>query len=346
MHSPYVPPVADKMTLDTSKESATQALYRAAIGPLNIDYYLPIFSGFESTTKIALRWNTAASLYTLNWMVFRRLWGAALIYAVSVTGVALVVFGLGRLVFQTSTEVELSLAILLLVLSVVVPGFFGNAWLHADSRRRMALALNQSTTLQHACDRLRGQSSSRNRFLGMVTINVVLIGVGLGLYLKLDGAVEIQSAAPLPVLELAALPTTILSVEMKSTDPVDVAIETPPPDSSLPPEPIPPPEPPMAQPAIEASTPAQPRSGKPIAVDQLVSPNFYVNVGLFANTDNAERAHQRLKEAGLAVTTETLNMPKGQRSRVRVGPFPNRSEADDVARTIKTLGLDAIVFAK
>ena len=94
MPSPSVPTVADKITLDASQESATQALYRAAIGPLNSDYYLPIFGGFESTSKLALRWNTAASLYTLNWMLFRRLWTAALVYSSAVLGGILVVLGL------------------------------------------------------------------------------------------------------------------------------------------------------------------------------------------------------------------------------------------------------------
>lgn len=75
MPSSPAPPVADKTTLDMSKESAIQALYRATIGPLNIDDYLPFFSDFEATVNRALRWNTAAGLYTLNWMVFRRLWG-------------------------------------------------------------------------------------------------------------------------------------------------------------------------------------------------------------------------------------------------------------------------------
>jgi cell division protein FtsN len=36
-------------------------------------------------------------------------------------------------------------------------------------------------------------------------------------------------------------------------------------------------------------------------------------------------------------------MSKGERFRVRVGPFENRAGADKAARAVRALGLDAIV---
>jgi cell division septation protein DedD len=352
MPFPSAPTVADKITLDTSKESATQALYRAAIGPLNSDYYLPIFSGFESTAKMALKWNTAASLYTLNWMLFRRLWVAALVYASAILGGILVVFGLGRLIFQFSTEVGFALGLLMLILSCVVPGLFGNTWLHMDCRRRMAQALSQSSTLQEACGKLRAQSSSRNRFIGMVAVNLILISVVLGLYLKPEGTVEIKDRPPLPVTELQPLPKPLPLVDLTSTEPIAAVIQTvaePPQPSS--PEPAPAPELPLSasvpsSPPTPAPTPPPVQEAKPIAAKPSSLSSYYVNVGLFANADNAEKVHQRLNNAGMAVTTEVLVLPKGNRSRVRVGPFPNRSAADEAVRTVKALGLDAIVHSQ
>lgn len=351
MPSPSAPTVADKITLDTSKESATQALYRAAIGPLNSDYYLPIFGGFESNAKMALRWNTAASLYTLNWMLFRRLWTAALVYISAVLGGVLVVFGLGRLIFQFSTEVGFALGLLMLILSCVVPGLLGNTWLHTDCRRKMAQALSQSSTLQEACGRLRAQSSSRNRFLGVVSINLILVSVGLSLYLKSKGAAEINATLPLPATELQSFPKSLPLVDLTSTEPVVTVTQTiAEPQQPSSPEPVPAPELPL--PASVPSSPPAPTStsppvqeAKPIAAKPSSLPSYYVNVGLFANADNAEKVHQRLKNAGMAVTTEVLALPKGRRSRVRVGPFRNRSAADEAVITVKALGLDAIVMS-
>ena len=347
MPSPFAPAVADKITLDTSKESATQALYRAAIGPLNNDYYLPIFSGFELTAKMTLRWNTAAGLYTLNWMLFRRLWTAALVYSSAVLGGILVVFGLGHLIFQFSTEVEFALGLLILMLSCVVPGLLGNTWLHTDCRRKMAQALSQSSTLQEACGTLRAQSSSRNRFLGVVSINLILISVGLGLYWRLEGAPEIKAISPLPVTELQPLPKPLPLVDLTSSEPIATVTQTtsePPQPSSAEPAPVPELPLPVSTPlSTPTPTPSPEQKAKPIAAKPSSLPSYYVNVGLFANADNAEKVHQRLNNAGMAVTTEVLALPKGNRSRVRVGPFPNRSTADEAVRSVKALGLDAIV---
>lgn len=122
-------------------------------------------------------------------------------YVCAVYGGALVVFGIGRLVFSFTTEMELVMAVLLLVVSWVVPGGWGNAWLHADCRRRMAQALQQSSTLPQACDQLRTQSSSRSRFLNVVAITITLLSVGLGFYVKRDGGVERKETLPRSVIE-------------------------------------------------------------------------------------------------------------------------------------------------
>lgn len=348
MPSPSAPSVADKTTLDTSQESATKALYRAAIGPLNSDYYLPIFSAYESSAKIPLRWNTEASLYTLNWMVFRRLWVAALIYASAVLGSVLLVFGLGSLVFPLSMEMALALGIPMLILSIVVPGLWGNTWLHTDSRRRMAQALSQSATLQQACGQLSSQASSRNRFLGLVLINLIVVSVPLGLYLKPEGVAKNREASSLPVTERAPLSKPLPMIDLSQPEPDAPAIQaTTAPSPPL--EPITASALPVAPAVVESPAPAEIRPSPPVAVresqplaaEKKVLPAFYVNVGLFANANNAEKAHQRLASAGMAVTTEVL--ATGTRSRVRVGPFPSRLAAENAARSIKALGLDAVV---
>ena len=296
---------------------------------------------------MALRWNTAASLYTLNWLVFRRLWVAALVYSSAVLSGTLVVFGLGRLIFQFSTEVGVALGLLILMLSCVVPGLLGNTWLHTDCRRKMAQALSQSSTLQEACGTLRAQSSSRNRFLGVVSINLILISVGLGLYWRLEGAPEIKAISPLPVTELQPLPKPLPLVDLTSSEPIATVTQTtsePPQPSSAEPAPVPELPLPVSTPlSTPTPTPSPEQKAKPIAAKPSSLPSYYVNVGLFANADNAEKVHQRLNNAGMAVTTEVLALPKGNRSRVRVGPFPNRSTADEAVRSVKALGLDAIV---
>lgn len=71
---------------------------------------------------------------------------------------------------------------------------------------------------------------------------------------------------------------------------------------------------------------------------------FLVNVGLFAQPQNAQRAQERLTTAGLPVIRTELNTRAGPRSRVRVGPFTDRDQAEAAARQIRALQLEAVVI--
>jgi len=173
MSSSIATATAATTSLDHSKESATTALYRAAIGPVNADYYLPIFTRFEATNRAGVSWNWAASLYTLNWMAFRGLWLAALVYAATMGGMAI-------LVFQFPDAVEVRVLLVLGVLSLVVPGVIGNALFHAESRKKMAHALSVSSTLAQACAMLNRQAGSRRRFIWLALLNVALAGAAVG----------------------------------------------------------------------------------------------------------------------------------------------------------------------
>jgi cell division septation protein DedD len=75
-----------------------------------------------------------------------------------------------------------------------------------------------------------------------------------------------------------------------------------------------------------------------------LAPGFYINVGLFANDDNASKAQAKLKEADLPVFTQIVKGPKGRFTRVRVGPFDSQANADAASTKIQALGLDAVVF--
>lgn len=71
---------------------------------------------------------------------------------------------------------------------------------------------------------------------------------------------------------------------------------------------------------------------------------FAINVGLFAQPDNASRVFDRLQQAGLPATLEVVRTPQGERSRVRVGPFYAGGAAQAAAQRIRALGLEAVVF--
>lgn len=71
---------------------------------------------------------------------------------------------------------------------------------------------------------------------------------------------------------------------------------------------------------------------------------YYINVGLFADEANARKAQARLLNEGLPAFRQELNVSSGRRIRVRVGPYPRRTEADAAAASIRSMGLEAVVF--
>ncbi len=157
------------------EEDVTTTLYRAAIGPVSSAYYLPIFTRFEAADHAGISWNTAASLLTLNWLVFRKLWVAALAYVGILVAVALLVFGIARLVLQFSDSLMMALGLGFGLAAFVLPGLFGNALFHTECRKAMAKALTGHANVADARDALLRQASSRKRLIALGVINAVAI---------------------------------------------------------------------------------------------------------------------------------------------------------------------------
>ena len=182
-HKDPVASIIPAMSLDSPSDNAMTALSRLALGPVNTDYYLAVFERFDSTGRTTTTWNWAACLATLNWMVFRQLWGAALVYVAAAEGLALIVFGIGRSFLNWPPGVELGVLGAFAVLAFAVPGLYGNAILYADIRKRIARALAASRTVPEACALLEKQASSRKRLQMVVLANGVLGVAALIAYL-------------------------------------------------------------------------------------------------------------------------------------------------------------------
>lgn len=186
------PTPTDVTTADQSEGDSTTAMYRAAIGPVHLGYYLPLFARFEAADRAGLSWNWSAALCTLNWMAYRQLWSAALAYVGAVVGLALLVFGIGRLVFQLPTSTEWGLLLLFALATMAVPGLYGNALFYAQCRKRMAHALLVNNTLSETCAMLNRQASSRQRLAWLTLANTAAVGV------LVLGSLYLPKARPLP----------------------------------------------------------------------------------------------------------------------------------------------------
>lgn len=160
--------------------------------------------------------------------------------------------------------------------------------------------------------------------------------------------------------------------ELVLNEPVPLAVPKPPEPPRLVPEPVhapvvihkpePKPEPkpevqpepkpaPVPKPVSEAERArallegrSVPAAAAPAKVEASKQGRFIVQVGAFADVAKANEVRSKLERAGLKTYTQAVDTKDGKRTRVRVGPFEQRSDADQAAARIKGLGLAASVL--
>ncbi|MBT3066829.1 SPOR domain-containing protein [Rhodoferax sp. U11-2br] len=199
----------DTVSLDSSPTMAMTTLYGAAVGPIGKDYYLPIFSRFEAAGQATLSWNLSACLYTINWMIFRRLWGPALVFAGALLGSAVLLVALGLLVLDWPHELLYQLLLACLGFSMLASGLWGNALLYNHCRQAMMTAVADNKTLVQACAQLSQQASTRQRFIRLLLANALLLTLAGLAYLRWvgwDGTdTPVPDSTPAPALAASAI---------------------------------------------------------------------------------------------------------------------------------------------
>jgi len=74
------------------------------------------------------------------------------------------------------------------------------------------------------------------------------------------------------------------------------------------------------------------------------SARVVVQVGAFADVGKLAEVRHKLEKLGLKTYTQVVEVEGSKRTRVRVGPFDNRAEADKAAARIRAAGLPAAIL--
>ena len=91
---------------------------------------------------------------------------------------------------------------------------------------------------------------------------------------------------------------------------------------------------------LDGQSAAAPKPAAADAADQ----RLVVQVGAFADADKAKEVRQKLEKAGLKTYTQVAQTKDGERTRVRVGPFASKADAEKAASKIKSLDLPAAIL--
>ena len=105
---------------------------------------------------------------------------------------------------------------------------------------------------------------------------------------------------------------------------------------------------PVVAPKLEPEAP-KPEAATPLKpVPESSAPSsgrFVVQVGAYNDPERLHAARQKVEKLGYKTYTQDVDSPTGKRTRVRVGPFASRQEADAVATKVKAGGLQANILA-
>ncbi|MDP2006196.1 MAG: SPOR domain-containing protein [Rubrivivax sp.] len=145
-----------------------------------------------------------------------------------------------------------------------------------------------------------------------------------------------QAAAPAPVASAAVKPASVKAASeprKAAAAPSASAAKAPAPKASAAPATIAP-----KAAAAKASAPVQ-------ATAPAAEGRFVVQVGAYTDAATLRAARAKVEKLGLKTYTQVIEGDAGKRTRVRLGPYATRGEADAAADKLKGAGLPANVLA-
>lgn len=171
-------------------------------------------------------------------------------------------------------------------------------------------------------------------------------------------AVPAPIKRPLPVTSLPAdAGSEVVPAPAAPATPSTTAAATPaatPPASSAPAVAAPAPRPSAPvlaaapPPRAVASAPARPVTAAPAsaaASAPATAGRFVVQVGAYSDARTLKEARGKVEKLGLSTYTQVIEGDAGKRTRVRLGPYTTRAEAEAAADKLKRAGLPANILA-
>ena len=163
-----------------------------------------------------------------------------------------------------------------------------------------------------------------------------------------DSAPPLALPAPKPVARPAASAPVIAAPAAPSAVPTPTPVAAKPTEAPAPSpvrasEPVAPAKPAVAAAPTPAPKPAA-ETPKPAAPIAQAAGRFVVQIGAFAEASAVRDVRSKAEKAGLTTFTQTVTTADGQRTRVRLGPFASREEAEKAAAQAKAAGLGGAVL--
>jgi DedD protein len=93
-------------------------------------------------------------------------------------------------------------------------------------------------------------------------------------------------------------------------------------------------------PSVAVAPKAEPAKAETKAA---ASGNYFVQIGVFSDPEKVKQMQEKLSAKGLKSLDELIDSAKGKKTRLRVGPFEAKKDAESAMEKIKSLGLTGMI---
>jgi cell division septation protein DedD len=332
--------MAPPQRTDDTPPNVIDTLYQAALGPTGAPHYLPRFEIFETLGRTRTGWNWAAALCTLGWLLYRRLWLPALVYACAVEGLVLLWFAALRPWLQPPLPIEAGLGLALLVLSCALPGLWGDALVYTDVRKRTLRALDGAPNVAQAHTELAQVAPTLPRLYALAGLYVALGAALLGAALWVPRPSHEVTTSVAHAGTATVLPRTPASAP--APEPLAAASASVAPASDTPPpaEAAPAPEPPAsASPVVAPPPAAAPRAAEPLTHRQAAKAPAKAGESAPQAKTSARKAKSKPAQAGSPPAKAPQDAEpaplQAKRYYITVGVFADGANAHKVEKQLR-----------
>jgi DedD protein len=140
-----------------------------------------------------------------------------------------------------------------------------------------------------------------------------------------DQKLESESIAPAPIQAVAPA-AEASSPEATAAKPAETPVTSNPPSPAV-------------------VTPAKTEEPAKVETKAAAGGNYFVQIGVFSDPDKVKQMQEKLSEKGLKSSDELIDTAKGKKTRLRVGPFEAKKDAESAMEKIKSLGLTGVVVS-
>ncbi len=144
-----------------------------------------------------------------------------------------------------------------------------------------------------------------------------------------DQKLESEPIAPAPIQPVAPA-TEVSPSEASVAKPTETKPVEPPVTTNQP------------SPAVASPAKAEPVKSETKAA---ASGTYFVQIGVFSDPEKVKQMQEKLSAKGLKSSDELIDTAKGKKTRLRVGPFEAKKDAESAMDKIKSVGLTGMIVS-